>query len=97
MYRALLRLCLLASSLIVALPLFAAAPDAPAFGVIVGYRDAVNPLSREETDRGPWADGRARHTDVLIRMFRQGERSGDWAASAYRPNPGRNVAEPFAA
>ncbi|MGC4396796.1 S8 family serine peptidase [Hydrogenophaga sp. T2] len=67
MYRALLRLCLLASSLIVALPLFAAAPDAPAFGVIVGYRDAVNPLSREETDRGPWADGRARAQAAWMR------------------------------
>ena len=43
------------------------------------------------------ADGRARYTDVLIRMFRQGERSGDWAASAYRPNPGKNVAARFAA
>ncbi|WP_157437441.1 NACHT domain-containing protein [Actinoplanes subtropicus] len=43
------------------------------------------------------ADGRARYTDVLIRMFRQGSRSGDWPASAYRPNPGRNVAARFAA
>jgi serine protease len=31
-----------------------------AFGLIVGYRDGVNPLSREETERGPWADQRAR-------------------------------------
>jgi serine protease len=30
------------------------------FGLIVGYRDGVNPLSREETDRGPWADRHAR-------------------------------------
>lgn len=30
------------------------------FGLIVGYRDGVNPLSREETDRGPWADQRSR-------------------------------------
>ncbi|NIM39807.1 MAG: S8 family serine peptidase [Hydrogenophaga sp.] len=30
------------------------------FGLIVGYREGVNPLSREETDRGPWADRRAR-------------------------------------
>ncbi len=43
------------------------------------------------------ADGRARYTDVLIRMFRQGERSGDWPASAYRPTPGKNVAARFAA
>lgn len=34
--------------------------DAPAFGLIVGYRDGANPLSREETDRGPWADRGAR-------------------------------------
>jgi serine protease len=43
---------------------FAASPVAGgepvAFGLIVGYRDGVNPLSREETDRGPWADRRAR-------------------------------------
>jgi hypothetical protein len=43
------------------------------------------------------ADGRARYTDLLIRLFRQGERGGGWAASAYRPNPGRNVAARFAA
>lgn len=42
---------------------FAAPPavsEAPAFGLIVGYRDGANPLSREETDRGPWADRSAR-------------------------------------
>jgi len=31
-----------------------------AHGLIVGYRDAVNPLRHEETDRAPWADRRAR-------------------------------------
>ncbi|MFC7273137.1 NACHT domain-containing protein [Paractinoplanes rhizophilus] len=36
-------------------------------------------------------------TDVLIRMFRQCERSGDWPASAYRPAPGKTVAARFAA
>lgn len=65
MFRALLRLCLLASSLTLALPLFAAEP--PAFGVIVGYKDGVNPLSREETDRGPWADRRARSAAAWAR------------------------------
>ncbi|MFI5894797.1 NACHT domain-containing protein [Actinoplanes sp. NPDC051513] len=40
---------------------------------------------------------RERWTDVLIRMFRQCERSGDWPASGYRPAPGKTVAARFAA
>jgi hypothetical protein len=40
---------------------------------------------------------RERWTDVLIRMFRQCERSGDWPASTYRPAPGKTVAARFAA
>lgn len=38
-----------------------------AFGLIVGYRDGVNPLSREETERGPWADQRARMASAWLR------------------------------
>jgi len=43
------------------------------------------------------AERRAGYTDLLIRMFRQGERGGGRAASGYRPDPGRNVAAGFAA
>lgn len=34
--------------------------DPVAHGLIVGYRDGVNPLRHEETDRAPWADRRTR-------------------------------------
>lgn len=60
----LLRGCVLALAALVLGNVLAAQPvasgDAPAFGLIVGYRDGANPLSREETDRGPWADREAR-------------------------------------
>ncbi|MFF5292283.1 NACHT domain-containing protein [Paractinoplanes globisporus] len=40
---------------------------------------------------------RERWTDVVVRLFRQCERSGVWPASAYRPAPALNVAARFAA
>ena len=41
--------------------------DPVAHGLIVGYRDGVNPLRHEETDRAPWADRRTREAAAWVR------------------------------
>ena len=50
--------------------------EGPAFGLIVGYRDGANELSREETDRGPWADGRERAQAMADKLKAAGLRMG---------------------
>ncbi len=75
MISSVLRACVLALAGLVAGGALAAPPAAgtepAAFGLIVGYRDGVNPLSREETDRGPWADRRVRMASAWQRAVQQ--------------------------
>lgn len=65
-----------------ALPASAAPPatPSPAFGLIVGYREAADELRREETDRGPWAGDRERAQAVWQRAVKRSrERTGQLA------------------
>lgn len=41
--------------------------ERPAFGLIVGYRDAADELRKDDADRGPWAGGRERAQAVWQR------------------------------
>lgn len=45
----------------------ASAAQAPALGLIVGYRAAADDLAPEHTERGPWADRRAREQAAWAR------------------------------
>lgn len=42
-------------------------PTAAALGLIVGYRAAADDLATEQTERGPWADRRAREQAAWVR------------------------------